>query len=142
MKESQLRAALSTLQHMSNVPMIQEIMSANREAPLQWNPLSNFCQFRNQTEASFTEQKYALSLLIQVINKYRSTTGRESTTYTKNTVIYGAPGTGKSFIGQMTVIYCVMQGMNVFSTSLLGVRANALDGIHLHNWFVYPLMTI
>ena len=79
-----------------------------------------------------------MSLSLQIIDKYRAISGRESETYTKNAIIYGAPGTGKSFICQTIVLYCLSKGMNVMSTSLLGVRANSLGGIHIHKLFMLP----
>ena len=59
-------------------------------------------------------------------------------TYTKNVGVYGAPGTGKLFIGQYTVLYALSQGLNIISTALMGVRANTLGGIHLHKIFFLP----
>ena len=121
---------------MENIPSEEKIKNINRENPLDQNPLTYFEQFENQSLDSFNEQNIALSLSLQVIDKYRATTGNDSKTYTKNVIIYGAPGTGKSFIGQIMVLYCLTKGMNVMSTSLLGVRANALGGIHLHKLFI------
>ena len=138
LKKSQLTSALSTLQYMESIPSEEETNNVDRENPLDWNPLTVFNQFQNQSEESYNEQKMALNLAIQVIDKYRSTTGNESRLYTKNLIIYGAPGTGKSFIGQTAVLYCLAKGMNIMSTSLLGVRANSLGGIHIHKLFMLP----
>ena len=138
-KNSQYRSAVSSLQHMENIPSEQEIEDVDRNNPHDWDPVSHFNQFQYQSDESYTEQKLALSLSIQIINKYKTISGRESRTYTKNVVIYGAPGTGKSFIGQTTVLYCLSKGMNIVTTSLLGVRANALGGIHLHKLFGLPI---
>ena len=123
---------------MENILLEQEIENVDRNQPHDWNPISHFNQFQNQSEESFIEQKLALSLSIQIINKYKTISGSESRTYTKNVIIYGAPGTGKSFIGQITVLYCLSKGMNILTTSLLCVRANALGGIHLHKLFGLP----
>ena len=54
----------------------------------------NFYQFWNQTRESYLEQKMALTLSIQIIDKYRSTTGAQWMTYIKNLIIYGLLGTG------------------------------------------------
>ena len=138
LKRSQFTSAISSLQHMATIPSEEEISNVDRESHIEWNPLLHFSQFENQSEESYIEQKRALSLVIKIIDKYRATTGNDSKTYTKNVIIYGAPGTGKSFIGQMLVLYCLAKGMNVMSTSLLGVRANALGGIHIHKLFMIP----
>ena len=59
-------------------------------------------------------------------------------TCAKNVVAHGAPGTGKSFIGQFIVLYALSQGLNIISTALMGVRANTIGGIHLHKIFFLP----
>ena len=84
----------------------------------------------------------ALKLSIQIIDKYRSTTVTECMTYAKNLIIYGSLSTGKSFIGQTLVLYCISKGMNVISTSFIGVRANSLGGIHIHKLLSYLQMAI
>lgn len=53
----------------------------------------------------------------------------------KNGIVYGAPGTGKLFVGKILVLYAISQGLNVISTALMGVGANALGGKHLHEIF-------
>ena len=53
----------------------------------------------------------------------------------KHVIVHGAPGTGKSFIGQRTVLYSLSQGLRTISTSLMAARANAIGGIHLHRLF-------
>ena len=129
---------ISAITMMENIPSAEEILSVDRESPLDWNPLRQFQQFENQSEESFFEQKSALQHIIKTINKFRTITGRESTNYTKNQIIYGAPGTGKSFICQMLVLFCLTLGLNIISTLLLGVQAVSLGGKHIHKLFCLP----
>ena len=136
--ESQVESIYSMLQEKENYPIKDEILEVTRELPMNWDLISSFSQYENQSVESFEEQKKALQLNINNINKYTSTNGHESTTYTKNVVTYGAPGTGKSFIGQLVVLYCLTKGLNVLSTSLMGVRANSLGGLHIHKLFMLP----
>ena len=91
----------------------------------------------NQSDASFNEQKLALRTNIGNINKYKKSHEYEPTTYTKNIITYGAPGSGKSFIGSILVLYCLSQGLNTIPTSLM-IRANSLGGIHKHKLFCLP----
>ena len=81
--------------NIENVPLVEEILSVDRESPLDWNSLSQFQRFENQSEEYFLEQKSAIQHNIKTINKFRTITGRGSTNYTKNQIIYVAPGTGK-----------------------------------------------
>ena len=61
---------------MDTIPSEEEII-------LDWNPVTVFDQFENQTVDSHNELKMALTLLVQVIDKYRSASGDDSKTYTK-----------------------------------------------------------
>ena len=58
--------------------------------------------------------------------------------FTKNPVVYGAPETGKSFVGKLVVLYAITQGLNIIPTALMGVRSNVLGGIYLHELFKLP----
>ena len=64
---------------------------------------------------------------------------QDSLTHLKNMVIYGSPGTGKTFLSEIVVLYCLSKGLNMVSTSLMGVRANSLGGIHIHKIFFSPV---
>ena len=135
---SQLHSVYTTLCNINNLPTQDEILQAHRHLPLDWNPLENLQQYEHQTNESFAEQEYAIEVFVKQIQKYRDISGNSGMTYTKNNVVYGAPGTGKSFIGQYTVLYALSQGLNIISTALMGVRANTLGGIHLHKIFFLP----
>ena len=138
-KEAQLQSIYTVLRHMDNIPSKDEIMSVNRETPMVWNPVRNLSQFINQSEESFLEQKEAIQWIVKQINKYRNTNGQESMTCTNNIIVYGAPGSGKSFVAQYSVLYAISQALNTISTTLMGIRANALGGIHLHKLFKFDI---
>eukprot|EP00957_Ditylum_brightwellii_P080621 6131595-Ditylum_brightwellii.AAC.1 len=59
-------------------------------------------------------------------------------TYIKNTIVYGAPGTGKSFVGEILVLYAIPQVLNVTSAALMGVCTNELGALHQHGIFKLP----
>ena len=137
-KESQLTSVMSAMSNMENFPTVEQVMNADQDRPLNWNPLDHFQRSANQLEESFLEQKSALQHIISKIDQFRNTTGIIANNYTKNQIIYGAPGTGKSFICQLLVLYCLTQGLNNISTSLLGIQAISLGGKHLHKLFCLP----
>ena len=56
----------------------------------------------------------------------------------KNPIVYGSPGAGKSYVGSMTVLYTLSQGLNIISTALMALRAQALGGLHLQEIFKLP----
>ena len=64
------------------------------------------------------------------MNKY--STQFSNNTSTKGVLINGAPGAGKSFVLQALGLYGMTMGLHVMSTSIMGVRASALGGYHLH----------
>ena len=42
------------------------------------------------------------------------------------------------FVGKLIVLYAITQGLNIISSAPMGVCANALGGIHLHEFFKLP----
>ena len=93
-------------------------------------------QSSNQSDDSFEEQLLAIKTNAHSIDKYCGVAhDRQSLTYTKNVITHGAPGSGKSFIGQRSVLYTLTQGLRCISTCLMSARANAIGGIHAHILF-------
>ncbi|MDB4430362.1 GIY-YIG nuclease family protein [bacterium] len=138
-KTSQLQSVYNTLNNTQGIPSKEDVLAAERDSPLQWDPLETVVRYEHQSNESFEEQQLAIELNVKQIKKYRNISGIESVTYTKNPVVYGAPGTGKSFVGQLIVLYAISQGLNIISTALMGARANALGGIHIHKLFPLPV---
>jgi hypothetical protein len=58
-------------------------------------------------------------------------------THTKGVIIHGGPGTGKTHIAKLAVLYAICNGMKIISTSLLGICASNLGGPHLHSLFCW-----
>ena len=130
-------AAYTFLKDLDNLPDQNEFDNFNIEHPLEWDPMDSFQIFEHQTEESFREQQEALRLNISKIDKYIDINSQDSMTYLKNMVTYGSPGTGKTFLSEILVLYCLSKGLNTLSTSLMGIRANALGGIHIHKIFFF-----
>ena len=106
------------------MPYTNYILKSTRESPRQWDPEYTMTQYKHQSNYPYEEQKVALKVNVQHINKYTTTSGHASLIYTKIIITYGSPGTGKSFIGQIVVFYALSQGLNIVSTALMGVRVN------------------
>ncbi len=145
MKQCQLDSIYALLTDESGnllpgIPPRERVESATRYDPVRWNPIDTMEQARDQSRASFDEQKVAVHAATYSINKYNGTvSGHRSLTYTKNVVVHGAPGSGKSFVGQTCVLYAIAQGLRCISTALMGPRASALGGIHYHRLFCLPV---
>ena len=121
------------------LPQASDVFNATKSAPLQWNALESFCPGPGQSTASFDEQRLSIQCGTSAINKYTCQTGRQTLSVAKGLITHGAPGSGKSFVAQYTTLYALSQGLNVTSTALMGTRANALGGIHMHRLFALPV---
>ena len=58
-----------------------------------------------------------------------------NTFYTKCVGTHGAPGSGKSFIGQYMTTYIFSKGLRCLSTSVVARRSVHLGGKHIHKLF-------
>ena len=139
-KESQLKSIYASVCRggmNSHLPQIEEMMASTKACPVVYNAVESFHQFPNQNEASYTEQKLAIQTNITSINKYCGRHGRNGAlTCTRNCITHGSPGSGKSYVVQISVFYSISQGLNTLSSCIQGARANAIGGIHLHKWIL------
>ena len=113
--ESQLESIYSAIKDAAHYHTKTEILLVDRDSPSDWNLINFFFQYAHQTYESFLEQSIALKINVQTIRKYMEIKGEYSTIYTKNIITYGAPGTGKSFIGQVIVLYCLKSGIEYYN---------------------------
>eukprot|EP00956_Cyclotella_meneghiniana_P024833 scaffold50532_cov38-Cyclotella_meneghiniana.AAC.1 len=137
-KNSQLDAVYSVLQHTQGIPTRETVSAVTRDTPIEWSPTDDIHQYDRQSDESFEEQKLAIGIESRQLDKYRNAAEDGNLTYIKNTVIHGAPGTGKSFVSELLVLYAISLGLNILSSALMGVRANALGSVHLHEFFKLP----
>ena len=138
MMQSQLVAVYSSLQHTVGILTRESLSGVSRDGPIEWAPSESIVRYERQTIESYEEQKVAIALCEKQINKYRNSGRGGQSTCLKNTVVYGTPGAGKSFVGGLVVLYALSQGLNVVSTALMALRAIALGGTHLHAFFKLP----
>ena len=136
MKASQLQFIYSTLAGTPNLPLRESVKNSTRYTPILWNPIELMVQSLIQNEASPEVQVLAIKTNAHSIDKYCGVVhDQQSLTYTKNVITCGAPSSGKSFVGQRSVLYTHIQGLHCISTCLLGACANAIGGIHIHIFF-------
>ena len=139
-KESQLKSIYSSVCRggmNSHLPQMEEMMDTTKTRPAVYNAVESFHQFSNQNDASYTEQKLAVQTTITSIDKYCGRYGRNGAlTCTRNCITHGSPGSGKSYVLQLSVLYSISQGLNTLSSCIQGARANAIGGIHLHKWIL------
>ena len=117
-KSSQLDSVYATLQHSQGIPDCVKLTTVRRLSPMRWSPTDTMPRYENQSEQSYEEQKIATDMIVNQINEYQNTVSR-GRTYTKNPVVYGAPGSGKSFVGAVAVLYSITQGLNTMTTTLM-----------------------
>ena len=136
-KENQLRSIYSTLPSCEFVPSREAIRGCSREAPTTWfvSPFDAYVQFEGQSDQSYMEQKLAVEIGIRSIDKYLQQLGPRAATQTKNLLIHGVPGSGKSYVAQYLNLYTISKGLRLVPTSIMGVRATNLGGKHMHRLF-------
>ena len=63
--------------------------------------------------------------------------------YTKNVIIVGFPGGGKTFLMMFLMIYAILRGLNVISVAMMAHRAIQLGGWHWHKLLrIFPLIIV
>ena len=97
--------------------------------------MGNFLKFNAQSNESYNEQCLAVQVGVKAINKYSKQFGVKASTATRGEIIHGFPGSGKTHVIKYLLLYAMMQGLNTMITALMGTRANALGGIHIHRLF-------
>ena len=132
MNNSLISTIHGTLSIVANqLPTVERLLLA-RNKPLQVNELCNFWPMQKglyQNEASYQEQISFLNLAEIAVSQYTNGLGDWKG---RNIVAVGSPGTGKTFVQNYVIMYCVSQGLNATITSLLAERAKELGGLHFH----------
>eukprot|EP00957_Ditylum_brightwellii_P040017 3028499-Ditylum_brightwellii.AAC.1 len=55
-----------------NIPPFEDLSSATLDNPLHWDPVTNFMISPGQSTASFEEQRHAVKICVESIDKYLS----------------------------------------------------------------------
>ena len=132
-RRKQLQSIYKEYHNLEGIPVREQVENVTRSGFINWDP-TNIPQYAEQSVESFEEQVFALKVLKSTIDKYLDST---SMTHTKGVIVHGGPGTGKTHIAKLAVLYALSKGLNIISTSILGVRASYLGGTHLHSLFCW-----
>ncbi|KAL7538852.1 hypothetical protein ACHAXR_012264, partial [Thalassiosira sp. AJA248-18] len=133
--EDQVLAIYSNMPGDMDIPNEDQVLASTKDNPVNWDPIQQFNRYEGQTVESFQEQKKAVEIATRSLQKYATQFGPETTTFNKGNIVHGAPGSGKSHIILYISLYAMSLGLRVMTTALMGVRANALGGVHIHRLF-------
>ena len=124
---------LGHAQMMSLPAKVDDVVDASISSPLKWKP--DLVRTPAQSVESFEEQKAAIKLAMEQINKFQW----ETTTQTKGMLIIGGPGTGKTTCLQAIGLACMSRGLNTGLGTVMAERAKQLGGQHLSKWLLIPV---
>lgn len=131
-KENISTSLYRELESCENLPKLSSLMEASRDSEIDWNLVEEMRQTSQQSESSFKEQQEAIKYTTNAIDKYTCSLGNSCKKLTKNVIIHGSPGTGKTYVVGLSAIYAMCKGLRVMTTSIMAARSNSLGGIHLH----------
>ena len=117
-----------------NVPTKDELMLATKQDTVSWDPVEKFSINEGQPRQSFEEQKLAISLCKESIDRYLNFSNR----FFKCTGICGSAGSGKTWPMEYILLYAVSQGLTVITTSHMACRAIKVGGKHIAYLFGIP----
>jgi len=138
-REQMIKACLKQIAYnvvICNVPSFEEIMNATLENPCEWNALECFSRYNGQSDDSFQEQKYAIKIICNSIDEI--TDIWKASKFTKNVIVRGFPGAGKTFCMCYCMLYALSKGLNCISTAIMSKRSIELGGIHWHKLLCIP----
>jgi hypothetical protein len=126
-----------TIPEMKAMPSMHSIAECSRVKPVEWcmSPVESYVQSETQGDISYAEQLQAVTIGVRTIDKYLLQLGPGAATYTKNFLVHGVPGSGKSYVTKWLHLYALSRGLRVFPTAVMGIRANSIGGEHMHKFF-------
>jgi DNA replication protein DnaC len=77
------------------------------------------------------EQKLAVEIGIRSIDKYLQQLGPRAATQTKNLLIHGVPGSGKSYVAQYLNFYAISKGLTMLDAKFATLTLEWMDTISL-----------
>ena len=128
----QLRSIRSSMSHIAGLPSDDDILAATKARPVKWDIKNGIKRCEHQSELSFTEQQFALALMVRTIDRYKECYHQS---ITKGVLNNGAPGAGKTFLIQCALLYGMCEGLRCITTSLMALRSKVLGGINMHQLF-------
>ena len=118
-----------------SIPSPDDILSATKENPLNWDPSTALVRGQMQSEESCKDQMRGIKMCVNGIKSYLDIIRPY---FPRSIVFEGAPGTGKSFCIMVLCAYCLSIGLKVMTTAVQATRALCIGGMHMHKLFAYP----
>jgi hypothetical protein len=112
----------------SNIPTVDDILNGQAKS---WNPIVP--RKINQSDESFDEQRNAFQILRKAIDRYKTS----QKTFEPSLFATGPPGSGKTFLMCLTLLYAMSRQLTVAVFALTALRARDLGGLHLHDLFLF-----
>ena len=112
---------------------VDEVVHATRNNPIVWHPL--LAESEAQCGASRKEQVATLQNISNKLTQYQLAQEKQ----TKNLVIVGGPGNGKTTVLQTGVLMSLAQGFNTGLTANMSERAQQLGCEHISRIFCIPV---
>lgn len=109
---------------------VEVVMGATRDAPLDF-PFSLQPNFFNLNPAFQEDQQKAFGTVRESVDEYCSYDNSE----TKNVVICGGPGGGKTYVMKKSVLCCATRGLQFFVTAEKAERAQEFGSFHIARLF-------
>jgi hypothetical protein len=133
----QLRSIRTTIPWSETMPSNKSIEECSRVEPAEWpvSPVESYAKSDGQSDISYAEQIQAVSVGTRTLDKYVLQLDPSAATYTKNILIHGVPGSGKSFVAKWLHLFALSRGLRAFPTAVMGVRASSMAREHMHKLF-------
>ncbi|KAL3924544.1 MAG: hypothetical protein SGILL_000982 [Bacillariaceae sp.] len=111
------------------LPPKHSLLEATKGNPVDWNPI--LPKTPKQSQNSYEEQCMVQQRTASHVDRYTS----PETFTSKNLLIAGPPGVGKTHCLSHGIVYALSKGLVVMTTAMLADRAFMLGGRHLHKLF-------
>ena len=135
-KKETIQSALKELEDASercNIPSIDQLLSATKENPLDWNAHESFTELSSlKNYLSFTEQRQAIKMCTEAIDDYANIF---KSSMIKSCTIRGYAGSGKSWCMQYCMLHCYALGLIGVPTSVMARRSVFLGSKHIDHIF-------
>ena len=118
------------------IPSLDNILNATKTLPCEWNITNVLLRGLTQSVESYDEQMKVLNYMCKCLNIFLS----PSSVTTKNIIICGGPGVGKTTLLQILILYAASLGLNIQLSSVMSERSCELGGIHLSKMFCIPTL--
>ena len=125
---------VSQVAELCNIPSYQELMNATLERSCNWNAVTCFRKYDVQSEELCQEQCFVIQILCASFDRIGNIWN--SSSFTKNNLIWGFPG-GGFFCMCYCLLYVISKGMCCLSAALMSKRSIELGGFIGINYYAF-----